>query len=78
VREVLAMVQKVSGKKLNIVEGPRRAGDAAQLVAEASKAKNALGWKPACDELETICASAYRWETGFRSTNARGVAQVVN
>jgi UDP-glucose 4-epimerase len=62
VREVLRMVEKVSGVKLRVEEGPRRAGDPAQLVAESSKVKGGLGWRPQHDELEVICSTAHRWE----------------
>jgi UDP-glucose 4-epimerase len=67
VREVLRMVEKVSGVKLRIEDGPRRAGDAAELVAEAGKVRKVLGWGPRHDELEVICSSAYRWEAKLRS-----------
>jgi len=67
VREVLRMVEKVSGVKLRIEDGPRRAGDAAGLVAEAGKVGKVLGWGPRHDELEVICSSAYRWEAKLRS-----------
>jgi UDP-glucose 4-epimerase len=66
VREVLRMMEKVSGTKLRIEDGARRAGDAAVLVAESSRIRKVLGWQPRHGELETICASAYRWETKLR------------
>jgi UDP-glucose 4-epimerase len=67
VREVLRMVEKVSGMKLRVEDGARRAGDAAELVAEAGKVGKVLGWGPRHDELEVICSSAYRWEAKLRS-----------
>jgi len=68
VREVLRMVEKVSGVKLRIEDGPRRVGDAAQLVAESSKIKRGLGWRPQHDELEGICSTAHRWEAKLRES----------
>ncbi len=62
VNEVLNSVMKVSGKKLNIRLAPRRAGDPAALVADASKLRGMLGWKPQLDDLDTICKTAYDWE----------------
>jgi UDP-glucose 4-epimerase len=56
------MVEKVSGVKLRIEDGPRRAGDPAELVAASSKIRSALGWKPGHEELEVICSTAFRWE----------------
>lgn len=41
--------------------GERRSGDPAQLIADATLAKNALGWIPEYSNLGTIVDSAYRW-----------------
>jgi UDP-glucose 4-epimerase len=62
VREVLRMVEKVSGVKLRIEDGARRAGDAAVLVAESSRIRKALGWGPQYDDLQVICSTAFQWE----------------
>jgi UDP-glucose 4-epimerase len=45
--------------------GPRRAGDPPMLVADSSRIKAALGWKPAHDDIEEIIASAIAWEKRF-------------
>jgi UDP-glucose 4-epimerase len=63
VREVLAMVEKVSGRRLNVTEQPRRAGDPPGLIAIANRIRETLGWAPRFDDLEAIVRSAYRWET---------------
>ena len=44
VREVLAEVERVTGRTVPIVEGPRRAGDPARLVAASDKITTELGW----------------------------------
>ena len=62
VREVLDMVEKISGNKLNIREEPRRAGDPSSLVASSDKAKDLLGWEPKYDDLEVIVKTALEWE----------------
>ncbi len=62
VREVLQMVEKVSGKKLHIEEQPRRAGDPPMLIARADQIRNMLGWTPQHDDLETIVTTALDWE----------------
>jgi UDP-glucose 4-epimerase len=73
VREVLSTVEKVSGRKLRIEESARRAGDPVQLVAEAGKIREVLGWGAKHDDLATICASAYQWEIAMqRSLASRG------
>lgn len=61
--EVVRMVEEVSGKKINYEIGPRRPGDAAILVADPSKAKQALDWKPRYSDLRTIVESAWKWHS---------------
>lgn len=62
VREVIDTVRKVSGVNFKVIEQPRRAGDAAQLVADSSKIRKAFSWTPKYDNLELICQTAYNWE----------------
>lgn len=62
VREVIAAAEAVSGRKVRVVEGPRRAGDPARLVADARSARSELGWEPIYADLETIVAHAWAWE----------------
>jgi UDP-glucose 4-epimerase len=62
VREVLATVERVAGKKLNVILAPRRAGDPAILVARATRVRSTLGWAPRLDDLSEIVRSAYAWE----------------
>lgn len=59
--EMLRMVEKVSGKKINWEFAPRRQGDPAVLIASSDLAKRELGWKPKYDDLETIVKSAWEW-----------------
>ncbi|MEO7298542.1 MAG: UDP-glucose 4-epimerase GalE [Verrucomicrobiota bacterium] len=61
VRDVIQTCEKVSGKKIPVVEKARREGDPPKLVAGADKAKNELGWKPRFPKLEDIVATAWRW-----------------
>jgi UDP-glucose 4-epimerase len=62
VREVLRMVEKVSGRPLVVEEVPRRAGDPPSLVARAERIRDALGWDPEFDDLETIVRTQLEWE----------------
>ncbi len=62
VREVLDMVQRVSGTTLNIRAAPRRAGDPPALIAKAERIRALLGWKPQHNDLEFIVATALAWE----------------
>lgn len=63
VREVMDMVQQVTELRLNIVEGPRRAGDQIATVAAADKIRAELGWQPQHAGLEAIIGSAWRWKS---------------
>lgn len=63
VREVVEKALEVTGKNLQIQEGPRRAGDPAVLVADSTKAENVLGWKPRSSSLEAMIESAWKWHS---------------
>lgn len=63
VREVLEVVKKISGTELQVIEGERRPGDPASLVAKADKIKSVTDWQPRFNNLEQIVADAWRWET---------------
>ena len=62
VREVVSTVKKVTGIDFKVVETERRAGDPPVLVADNSKIKKILKWKPKHDSLETIIKDAWHWE----------------
>ena len=57
VREVLAAVERATGKRVRAIDAPRRDGDPAVLVASVEKAKRVLGWAPTLG-LDEIVASA--------------------
>jgi len=62
VREVLSSVERVAGRRLEVREEPRRAGDPPVLVAHAQQIKDTLGWRPALDNLDAIVGSSLAWE----------------
>lgn len=62
-REIISMVEKVSGDKVRAVEVDRRAGDSDELVADPTKIKRELGFSPKYSDLETIIESAWMWHT---------------
>lgn len=62
-REVIRAVGRVSGKKVKVVEGPRRAGDPAALYADSSKAQRELSWKIKFPDIESIVATAWKWHS---------------
>jgi UDP-glucose 4-epimerase len=62
VREVLASVERVSGKRLKVREQPRRPGDPPGLIARAERIRAELGWQPRYDDLDAIVRTALAWE----------------
>ena len=62
VKDVLSTLQTVTGEPLDIRRAPRRAGDSACLIADATRISSRFDWKPRYDDLETIIRSALRWE----------------
>jgi UDP-glucose 4-epimerase len=62
VREMLAEVERASGKKLKVTESARRAGDPPRLVAKADRIREVLSWVPKHRELRGIVQSALAWE----------------
>jgi UDP-arabinose 4-epimerase len=61
VRQVIAAVEKVSGRKVKTREVGRRKGDPPALVADARKAADVLDFKPRYPALDTIVEHALRW-----------------
>jgi UDP-glucose 4-epimerase len=65
VREVIDSCRKVTGRKIDIVEKPRRPGDPPRLIASSEKIKRELGWKPQFQSLDAIIESAWKWHRKF-------------
>jgi len=61
VREVIAAVEKNTGYTVPFKESPRRAGDPPALVADATKAKQVLGWEAKHSDLDSIVKTAWAW-----------------
>jgi len=61
VKEVLAAVERVTGKKAPYSIGPRREGDPPSLVADSSKLQKALGWRPKRADLDGIVRDAWQF-----------------
>jgi UDP-glucose 4-epimerase len=62
VQEVINAAEYVTDTVVSVVEGSRRAGDPAILVADATLARSELGWTPQYTDLEEIIAHAWQWE----------------
>lgn len=61
VLEVIKACEEVTGKKVPVKFGPRRAGDPPELIASPARAMSELGWKPKYTELREIVETAWRW-----------------
>jgi UDP-glucose 4-epimerase len=62
-RAVIRAVEKATGKKVTVVESPRRAGDPPALYADSSKAQQELGWKVKFPDIDAIVATAWKWHS---------------
>lgn len=68
VREVADHAQEVTNRDVPMIDGPRRDGDAVQLVSGSEKACRELGWRPQRSTLPLMIADAWRWhQTGHYS-----------
>jgi UDP-glucose-4-epimerase GalE len=61
VKEVITMVEQVSGRTVEARNAARRTGDPAELVAATGRASELLGWQPQHSDLKNIIETALRW-----------------
>ena len=66
VNEVIQTAAQVTDQTVPLTYAPRRPGDPAILVADASLAKKVLGWQPQYTDLTQIIAHAWAWEQAGR------------
>jgi UDP-glucose 4-epimerase len=62
VREIVRSVELVSDRPVPVREAGRRAGDPPMVVANSTKLKTGLGWRPRFFEVNEIVRSAFEWE----------------
>ena len=65
VREVIDSCRKITGRKIPVIEKPRRAGDPPRLIAASEKIQRELGWRPQFQCIDAIIESAWRWHQKF-------------
>jgi UDP-glucose-4-epimerase GalE len=63
VKDVIAVVERVTGRPVIRRSAPRRAGDPAVLYASAQQIRRDLGWAPTRADLETIVGDGWRWHS---------------
>jgi len=62
VQQVIDVARQITQREIVVEYAPRRVGDPARLVADATLAKNRLGWAPQYTDLATIIEHAWNWE----------------
>jgi UDP-glucose 4-epimerase len=63
VKDVIAAVERVTGRAVTRRSAPRRPGDPAVLYASAERIRTDFGWRPARPEIDTIIGDAWRWHS---------------
>ncbi|HEY2574059.1 MAG TPA: UDP-glucose 4-epimerase GalE, partial [Verrucomicrobiaceae bacterium] len=66
VKEIITTAESVTGKRIPVNYGPRRAGDPPELVAAPAKAKAMLGWEAEYKNPRSHIEHAWKWLTGPR------------
>ena len=61
VREVIEAAARATNRPVPVQTGPRRAGDAVQLVCGSEKAASVLGWRADRSTLAQMIGDAWRW-----------------
>ncbi|MBM3396866.1 MAG: UDP-glucose 4-epimerase GalE, partial [Betaproteobacteria bacterium] len=62
VQKVIDTAEQVTGRKITVLNSPRRDGDPARLVADSRLAREKLGWQSQYADLATIIEHAWKWE----------------
>jgi UDP-glucose 4-epimerase len=71
VAQVIETVRRVTGRPVPVTYAPRREGDSARLVADATRARQELDWQPQFAALETIISHAWNWERRQEAASGR-------
>ena len=63
VKEIIDAAEQVTGRSILREFIPRREGDPAVLVADSTKIRAELGWKPTYTKVEDIIRTAWNWHS---------------
>ncbi len=74
VLEVVDAVRRASGRDFRVDVVGRRPGDPSALVADSTRIRTLLGWKPAYDDLDAIVRHAFAWEDKLGRLNSKPVS----
>ena len=72
VRDTIAAARRITGRAIPSRDTARRAGDPPVLVADASRARQVLGWVPALASLDRIIESAWAWHQRHHAAGRAG------
>lgn len=78
VKEIVDKVQTLFKKEIKVFIEKEREGDPHTLLANASKIKDILNWKPNFSSLDLILQSAYNFEYGFRKKDQEFRKSILN
>jgi UDP-glucose 4-epimerase len=67
VREVIAAVERVTGRSVPVKEAQRRVGDPPVLLGSSEMAQRVLGWQAHHTSIDEIIATAWRWYGKLRA-----------
>ena len=63
VKEIIAAVERISGRSVPHRFRPRREGDAPLLAADTARARKILGWAPEWSDIHGIIGTAWAWHS---------------
>lgn len=63
VLEVIDSAARVTGRRVPFTVGPKRPGDPAALVGDASRAMQELGWRPQLHDIDSMIDTAWQWHS---------------
>lgn len=69
VKQVIKTVEAVTGKNVPVIINPRRVGDPAVLIGDASKIINDLGWSPSYKSIYDSIMHAFIWKKHYNELN---------
>ena len=72
VLDIVNATKNVTGVNFKVEYAKRREGDSPKLIADVTKIKRVLGWKPKYDDIKFIIKTAWEWEKSInQSTDAK-------
>ncbi|NOX58541.1 MAG: UDP-glucose 4-epimerase GalE [Planctomycetes bacterium] len=61
VRQLIEAAREVTGHEIPATDAPRRLGDPPTLLADPTKIKSQLGWRPKYTDISAILETAWEW-----------------